>query len=1270
MARDNDTTTRFNVDITELRTQFREAQRQVRLANSEFQSATSGMNNWADSADGLSAKINQLNNVLVSEERKLDILRREYELTANAMGSNSREAQELLIRLNNQQATVGRLRRDITNYQASLDEMTSSTNDSRTALERLTDTVSGQEKQLKGLKDDLANAVLVYGENSAEAQALKSQIERLNNELNANRDQLNNARQSAENYADSLNNSGDSANDNRSALERLSDTVSGQEKQLKGLKDDLANAVLVYGENSAEAQALRSEIERLNTEYNNNRNQLNNARQSVEDYADSLNNSGDSANDNRTALERLTDTVSDQETRLADLREAYANAVIEQGESSAEAQRLAGEISQLSQELSDNRETLENARNSADEFDNSLEDVEESAEDTGDGFTVLKGAISDLVSDALSYAIDKFKELMTSADQALNTLQVKTGLSSDEMSKFKDEMNDLYKNNYGESLEDIADSFAKVTQNSKETDPSKIKDLVKNAIVLRDSFGYEIPESMRAVNMLIDQFGMTGEEAFNLIAQGSQNGLDKNEDLLDTINEYGVHYHNLGYSAEEFFNSLKNGTDAGTFSVDKLGDAMKEFGIIAKEGSDETVNAWATLGLVQGDNSERIQATTDEISKQKEKIADLEKKLKYAYIEQGNFNEKTDELKKMKMADNIADWESELSDLKNGLSLNEKGLKEMQNAGGDTKYTISELMSAFNEGGDKAKEATQDVMNALFELDDETERNALGVQLFGTMWEDLQADGVKALSKIDGEFDKTAETMKEIDSIKYDDIGSALGVLGRTIETEIIRPFVDKVVPPIKDFIGWLIENIPIVESTLAGIGTAMATMFVAKQIMAVVNSWKAYKTATEGASIAQWLLNSAQLASPMTLIIGLIAGLVAAFVVLWNKSEAFRNFWIELWENIKSITSDVVTAVGEFFSNLWENIKSVYSTVAEWFSEKFTAVKDAIITVITPILDFFSEVWAKIKEFFTPAVEWFKELFSSVWQTIKDIWDNITGFLEGCWELIKVVFTPVAEWFKEKFSSAWNGIKDIFSAVKGWFTDRWDEIKAVFSPVADYFSEKFTGGWNKTKEAFSKAGSFFSDLWEEIKKPFSTVATWFRDTFSEAWQNVKDVFSTGGRIFEGIKEGISGVFTTVVNGIIRGINNVIEVPFDAINSALRKIRDVSIAGVEPFADKIHEIDVPHIPELARGGVLRKGKWGFLEGDGDEAVVPLEKNTRWIDEVASRIIGAMPGGIPGTPGNVSSITNYNFYQTNNSPKALSRLEIYRQSKNLLNAKGV
>ncbi len=141
------------------------------------------------------------------------------------------------------------------------------------------------------------------------------------------------------------------------------------------------------------------------------------------------------------------------------------------------------------------------------------------------------------------------------------------------------------KNNYGESLEDVADAMAKVAQNTKETDPSKIKQLTQEALTLRDTFGYDVSESMRAANMLVDQFGLSGEEAFNLIAQGAQNGLDKNDDLLDTINEYSVHFEQAGYSAEEMFAMLQNGTEAGTFSVDKLGDAFKEFGIRMKDGT-------------------------------------------------------------------------------------------------------------------------------------------------------------------------------------------------------------------------------------------------------------------------------------------------------------------------------------------------------------------------------------------------------------------------------------------------------------------------------------------------------------------------------------------------------------------------------------------------------------------------------------------------------------------------------------------------------------
>lgn len=557
--------------------------------------------------------------------------------------------------------------------------------------------------------------------------------------------------------------------------------------------------------------------------------------------------------------------------------------------------------------------------------------------------------------------------------------------------------------------------------------------------------------------------------------------------------------------------------------------------------------------------------------------------------------------------------------------------------------------------------------------------------------------------------------------------------------------------PAIKTGFQWIIDNKDTLIAGIAGIASAMATMSVANLIMDVVNAFKAFKAAQEGATIAQWLLNVAMNANPIGIIISLIAGLVTAFVVLWNKSETFRNFWIGLWENIKNITSTVVTAVADFFVNLWEKIKSVFSTVTTWFSEKFagakdgivnvfttvvdffkdvweniksvfsaiadwfsnvfTAVKDGIINVVTPIIDFFKGVWEKIMEFFAPAIEWFTQLFSSIYQTLYDIVYNIIGFLHGCWDLIKAIFTPVVEWFGEKFSAAWeliksiwgavadffkgiwdgiksvfsvvatwfsdkfttawNAIKSIFSAVKGWFSDRWNDIKNVFSKVGTWFSDKFKTAWDGIKNAFSKVKSFFSDVWEAVKKPFSTVATWFKDTFKKAWEGVKNVFSAGGKIFDGIKEGIAGTFTTVVNGIIGGINKVIEVPFNAINGALKKIRDISIAGIEPFKDKIKTINVPQIPLLEQGGVLKKGQMGLLEGNGAEAVVPLEKNTGWLDEIASRLsqsLGIGVGGYSSTQ-TVAPVVNNNFYQTNNSPKALTRLEIYRQSKNLLALRG-
>lgn len=188
------------------------------------------------------------------------------------------------------------------------------------------------------------------------------------------------------------------------------------------------------------------------------------------------------------------------------------------------------------------------------------------------------------------------------------------------------------------------------------------------------------------------------------------------------------------------------------------------------------------------------------------------------------------------------------------------------------------------------------------------------------------------------------------------------------------------------------------------------------------------------------------------------------------------------------------------------------------------------------------------------------------------------------------------------------------WDTVKGVATKCWEWIKGVWSGVAN---------WMNTK-VVQPVGKFFTGLWDSIKNTFSNVTDWFKNVFSKAWTAVKNVFSTGGKIFDGIKDGIAGVFTTTVNAIIRGINKVISVPFNALNNVLTRIKNISIAGISPF-DWIQTFNVPKIPELEDGAVLERGQVGLLEGNGAEAVVPLHNNRKWISAVAQDMDSAMGG---------------------------------------------
>lgn len=553
-----------------------------------------------------------------------------------------------------------------------------------------------------------------------------------------------------------------------------------------------------------------------------------------------------------------------------------------------------------------------------------------------DGAKIMGTALGGAMVSTGGYAL----KLSTDFDKAFNTLATRTGASADEMQALDQAMENVYKKNFGDSIEDVAVSMATVKTNTK-LSGAELENATERALLLRDTFEFEVNESTRAAKMLMDQYGLSAEDAYNLIAQGAQNGLDKNGDLLDTINEYGVHFNNLGLSAEDMFNMLVNGADNGTFSVDKLGDAVKEFSIRAIDGSDSTAEGFKTIGL-----------NADEMAKK------------------------------------------------------------------------------FGKGGESAKEALKQTATALFNMEDPIAQNAAGVALFGTMWEDLGADGVKALMDLEGEVATSKDALMEIDSLKYNDIGSAIEELGRTFQTDIINPLGEELMPVVEDviayvqnnapeikdvlseivksigeFVGWIVDNGDFIVSTVVAIGTGMLVWNVASMINGVVGAIKAYKLANEGATISQAILNGVMNANPIMLIATLVATLVAGIITFVATNDEARAKFVEVWEAIKKTAKSVLDAIVKFFKDAWAGIKNAWNSC----------------------VTFFSGLWTSIKNTFSSVGSWFSNTFKKAWQAVKNVFSGWGSFFSGLWSQISSTFskigTNIANAIGGAVKSAINGV-------------------------------------------------------------------------------------------------------------------------------------------------------------------------------------------------------------------------------------------------------
>lgn len=298
--------------------------------------------------------------------------------------------------------------------------------------------------------------------------------------------------------------------------------------------------------------------------------------------------------DQKKEIENLTNKYGENSKEVIKAQNAYKSTEnnisklsTSINETTAYTNKLSIDINKNTKYLNEMDEGLRDAasgmsllNDSSKKASNGLEDTNKKLDDISD--KVSKGLFLE-ASDRLSGVGDKVSEF---GEKALNSfIQIedavkKTNGYFDETGEIAQKNEDLIKKVYedglSESLDAVADAVIKVKSNLKDLNDQDLYNITEQAIILEDTFGVDMNETLRGINALMTHFGLSAQEAMDYIVKGTQEGLDWTDELGDNISEYSGNFAQAGYSAQNYFQLLKNGADGGAYNLDKINDSINE----------------------------------------------------------------------------------------------------------------------------------------------------------------------------------------------------------------------------------------------------------------------------------------------------------------------------------------------------------------------------------------------------------------------------------------------------------------------------------------------------------------------------------------------------------------------------------------------------------------------------------------------------------------------------------------------------------------------